>query len=71
MKVVEIDDTKRYKFEYPYIDFYISECHHRIGNIDKAIHWNNMGLKNNPADDFFLTQKQKLLDNFGTNPPSV
>lgn len=71
MKVVEIDDTKRYKFEYPYIDFYISECHHRIGNIDKAIHWNTIGLKNNPSDDLFLTQKLRLLDNFGTNPPNV
>lgn len=69
MKVVEIDIAQRYKFEYPYIDFYISECHYRLGNIDKAIHWNNVGLKNNPSDNFFLTQKQRLLDNLDIIPP--
>lgn len=71
MKVVEIDDTKRYKLEYPHIDFYISECNFRLGNINEAIHWNNIGLKNNPSDDFFLTQKQRLLDSFGTNFPGI
>jgi tetratricopeptide (TPR) repeat protein len=60
MRLIEIDKEFRYKFEYPYVDFYISECYYSIGNIEKAKHWNNIGLKNNPTDDYFLNQKQRF-----------
>ena len=60
MRLIETDKEFRYKFEYPYVDFYISECFYSLGNIEKAKHWNNIGLKNNPTDDYFLNQQKRL-----------
>lgn len=62
LRVVDLDENKRYKFEYPYIDFYISECYYKLEQIDKAVYWNNQGLKNSPTDDYFIRQKQKLIN---------
>ena len=62
MRVIEIDIQKTYQLQYPYVDFYIAECYYSLGDIEKAKQWNNIGLKNNPTDKYFLSQKQLLLD---------
>lgn len=61
-RVLEIDKEQKYKFEYPYVDFYIAECYFRIGNISEAKKWNGIGLENNPTDEYFLSQKSRFKD---------
>ena len=60
MRLIKIDKESRYKVEYPYVDFFISECYYGLENIEKAKHWNNIGLKNNPTDEYFLNQQKQL-----------
>jgi tetratricopeptide (TPR) repeat protein len=59
-KVIKIDKEERYKFEYPYVDFYIAECYSILGNHQKAKYWNTIGLKNNPTDEYFINQRERL-----------
>jgi len=60
LRLIKIDKKSRYKVEYPYVDFFISECYYSLGDIEKAKYWNNIGLKNNPTDDYFLNQQKRL-----------
>jgi tetratricopeptide (TPR) repeat protein len=52
--------SDRFKFDFPYVYFWIAEAFLSQRSIEEAKKWNLMGLDIVPSDPYLLTQKEKI-----------
>jgi tetratricopeptide (TPR) repeat protein len=60
IKAEQLDEDNNYEFSFPYVTFWIAEAYLELGKIEKALEWNNNGLKIIPADDYLIHQKNRI-----------
>ncbi len=60
LKAVNGDKECSFELSFPHVYLFIAEAYLRLGDLPSATEWHSTGLENNPTDQYFLMQKERI-----------